>query len=132
VVDDFERALQSLVASPPADDEELFRSIFTIIDPDTPYPGPLSPAQRTTATLARDRLRWPWEAELPLDKLRKASFPKLVVSGGRRPVFEAISDALAEQLDGQRLIVSGGHATQNVGSAFNTALEEFLTRVDRA
>jgi acyl transferase domain-containing protein/pimeloyl-ACP methyl ester carboxylesterase len=131
VVNDFERALQSLVASPPADDDELFRAIFAIIDPGTPYPGPLSPAQRTTATLARDRLRWPWEADLPLDQLRRASFPKLVVSGGRRPVFEAISDALAERLDGQRLVVAGGHATQNVGSAFNTALEELLKRVDR-
>lgn len=125
-VDEFERAMQALLAQPPADDDELFRAIFALIDPGIPYPGPLSAGQRTTASLARGRLRWPWEAELPLDQLRGAPFPKLVVSGGRRPVFEAISDALADLLGGKRLVIPGGHATQNVGSAFNTALEEFL------
>jgi pimeloyl-ACP methyl ester carboxylesterase len=59
VVDDFERAMQALLAQPPADDDELFRAIFALIDPDSPYPSPLSAGPRTTATLARDRLRWP-------------------------------------------------------------------------
>ncbi|WP_239346836.1 type I polyketide synthase [Frankia sp. Cj3] len=128
VVDEFEQAMRALLARPPAADDALFRAIFALIDPGTPYPDVLSGGQRTTASLARDRVRWPWEAELPLDRLRAAAIPTLVVSGGQRPVFEAISDALAARLDGRRLVIPGGHATQNVGSAFNAALEEFLTR----
>ncbi|MBI0375368.1 hypothetical protein JBE27_03525, partial [Streptomyces albiflaviniger] len=43
-------------------------------------------------------------------------------------VFEDISDALATQTGGERLIIPGGHGTQNAGSAFNAALERFLNQ----
>ena len=61
--------------------------------------------------------------------LRAASFGKLLISGGQRQIFEDISDALADQMAGQRLIIPGGHGTQNTGSAFNAALERFLDGV---
>ncbi|MEV6333087.1 hypothetical protein AB0M12_00060 [Nocardia vinacea] len=53
--------------------------------------------------------RPPDEAEPPLDALR-AAFPILVVSGGDRPVYEAICDALAERTDAERAVCPGmGH-----------------------
>ena len=81
------------------------------------------------ARRARQSMRWPWEAEVDVAALRAASFGKLLISGGQRQVFEDISDALADQMAGQRLIIPGGHGTQNTGSAFNTALERFLDGV---
>jgi hypothetical protein len=35
------------------------------------------------------------EAEIPLDALRRTSFPKLVTAGGHHPVFEGICDKLS-------------------------------------
>jgi hypothetical protein len=75
-------------------------------------------------------MRWPWDADVEVDvaALRATSFGKLVISGGQRQFFEDISDALADQMAGERLIIPGGHATQNTGSAFNIALEQFLNQ----
>jgi pimeloyl-ACP methyl ester carboxylesterase len=75
--------------------------------------------------------RVPWEASLPLDTLRESPFPKLVVSGGWDEVFEAASDALADQLGlgAERVVIPGrGHVVQRTGDAFNEVWEPFLTR----
>jgi pimeloyl-ACP methyl ester carboxylesterase len=128
VVDAFERDMQALLAAPPDDPEDLFRAVFAIIEPTARFPSPLAPHLLDFAKRVTTGIRWPWEAEIPFDLLRAAPFPKLVVSGGQRPVFEEISDALADRTGGERLIVPGGHATQNVGSAFNEVLEDFLNR----
>ncbi|MFE9357599.1 hypothetical protein ACFYPB_26255 [Streptomyces olivaceoviridis] len=67
---------------------------------------------------------------VPVRELRAAPFPVLIVSGGARPVFEPISDALAEQqLGARRLVVPGGHAVQSTGAPCNNALEEFWSTV---
>ena len=42
--------------------------------------------------------RGPWEAEIPLDALAAAPFPKLVVSGNHHPAFDAICDVLESEL----------------------------------
>ncbi|MFH9089682.1 alpha/beta fold hydrolase [Streptomyces sp. NPDC017673] len=124
-VDAYERAARGLVARPGADPDAFFRRLFALIDPTTRYPVPLpGELSRSARRLSADT-RWPWEAVVPVRELRAAPFPVLVVSGGARPVFERISDALAEQLGARRLVVPGGHAVQNTGAPFNTALEEF-------
>jgi acyl transferase domain-containing protein len=128
VVDAFERAMLGLLAAPPDDPEDLFRAVFAIIEPTARYASPLPPNLITFAKRMASHVRWPWEATIPLDALRAANIPTLVVSGGQRPVFEEISDVLAARLHGERLVVPGGHATQNVGTAFNDALEAFLRR----
>ena len=66
-------------------------------------PDPLPPAIEQgvrTMMLARPQ----GEAEIPLDALRRRSFPKLVTSGGYHPVFEAIWDRLHRELTSDRAI----------------------------
>ena len=64
-----------------------------------------------------------WTADLPLDALAAATFPKLVVSGGHSAGFDAICDALAERIGASRTVVEGaGHEIQVTGPPLNEAL----------
>ena len=57
--------------------------------------------------------------------------PILVVSGGDRPVYEAICDALAERTDAERAVCPGmGHLVPDTGAPFNELLEDFFNRAD--
>jgi pimeloyl-ACP methyl ester carboxylesterase len=122
-VDAFEaglrRALQDI---PPSEPERRIRAVFSILDPLTTLPEPLPPSVLRFA----ERLpvfRWPMEADIPIEKLAAAAYPKLVVTGGRHPAFEAIADALRDQIRARRVVIPGGHATQNVGAPFNAEVE---------
>jgi pimeloyl-ACP methyl ester carboxylesterase len=127
-VDEYERTMRELVAAPPERPEDFFRALFAVLEPAANYPDPLPDSLTSFARRARQGMQWPWEAEVDVSKLRAASFGKLLISGGQRQIFEDISDALANQVAGQRLIIPGGHGTQNTGTAFNTALEQFLNQ----
>jgi pimeloyl-ACP methyl ester carboxylesterase len=73
------------------------------------------------------RERPPWEADPPLEELAAWGFPKLVVSGGHSPVFEAVCDAVAERLGAQRTVISGRrHTIPATGEPYNRRLREFL------
>ena len=73
-------------------------------------------------------LRWPWEATIPLERLRAATFPKLVISGGRNPLYEAISNVLQEQLGATRFTIAGaGHHFEDAAAALTARLAQFLT-----
>ena len=78
------------------------------------------------------RERPAWHAEVPLEVLAGASFPKLVISGGHSPVFESVCDRLAEGLGGaERAIIAGrGHTIPGTGEAYNACVREFLTRAE--
>lgn len=77
------------------------------------------------------RERPPWEADVPLGVLASAAFPKLVISGDHSPVFEAVCDSLAERIGAERTIVAGrGHTIPSVGEAYNSRVDEFLTRAE--
>jgi pimeloyl-ACP methyl ester carboxylesterase len=87
------------------------------------------PMERQVRLLMGERP--PWEAALPISALRASPFPKLVVSGGWDEVFEAASDALADQLGpgAERVVIPGrGHVVQRTGDAFNEVWEQFLNR----
>ena len=76
---------------------------------------PLVPIQR--------RARPMWHADLPLEELAAAPFPKLVVSGGHSAGFDAICDDLAERIRASRAVVEGaGHEVQFTGPAINDVL----------
>jgi pimeloyl-ACP methyl ester carboxylesterase len=70
---------------------------------------------------------------VPLDALAQTHFPKLVISGGHSPVFEAVCNNLAERLGGaERTIISGrGHTIPATGEAYNNCVHGFLNRAEQ-
>ncbi len=77
------------------------------------------------------RERPPWEADPPLAFLRTTAFPKLVVSGGHSPVFEAVCDAVADGLHARRTVIAGrGHTIPATGAPYNECLHAFLADVE--
>ena len=67
--------------------------------------------------------RLPSGGDLPIAELASAAFPKLVVSGGHHPGFEAICDDLAERIGAARSVIDGaGHEIQFTGQPINDAL----------
>ena len=63
------------------------------------------------------------EADLPIAELAAAPFPKLVVSGGHHPGFEAMSDDLAARIGASREVIAGaGHEIQFTGGPLNDTL----------
>jgi pimeloyl-ACP methyl ester carboxylesterase len=72
-------------------------------------------------------LRPPGEARPDLAAVAAAGVPSLVLSGDHHPAIEAVCDALADQLEAERVKLPGrGHAVQHV-PAFNAVLERFLS-----
>ena len=89
-----------------------------------PLPTPLELGAR--GALAE---RPPHEAVIPLDELRAARFPKLVISGDHHPAFDAVADVLERELGAERAVVPGaGHSIPRTGEPFNRVLEDFLRR----
>jgi pimeloyl-ACP methyl ester carboxylesterase len=77
------------------------------------------------------RERPPWEADPPLEALRTCPFPKLVISGGHSPVFEAVCDAVARGLEAQRSVISGrGHTIPATGAPYNRRIHAFLRQAE--
>jgi pimeloyl-ACP methyl ester carboxylesterase len=117
-----------LYASGRTDDPEAFlRRFLTAVgsafDPPSPLPPELEQGARALAVE-----RGPWEAEIPLDALAEAPFPRLVVSGAHHPAFDAICDVLERELDAERLVLAGyGHTVQRHPD-FNAALADFVER----
>lgn len=67
--------------------------------------------------------RKPVEADIPLARLASAPFPKLVVSGGHHPAFDAVCDELTSALGAERVVITGaGHEVYMVAEPFNEAL----------
>jgi pimeloyl-ACP methyl ester carboxylesterase len=128
VVDAYESSMQRLVASPPSDPSAFVRAVFAILDSQMKLPEPLPPPLAAFGSRLY-RLRWPWEAVLPLERLRDAPFPKLVVSGGRNPLYEVISDVLEKTLGAERFVIEGaGHHFENGAAALTDRLGRFLAR----
>jgi pimeloyl-ACP methyl ester carboxylesterase len=80
--------------------------------------------------------RPPWEADLPLDELAAAPFPKLVVRGDwrtappearrrARSTFHAICDVLEMRLRAQSAELPAAHNPQALGQPFNERLRAF-------
>jgi pimeloyl-ACP methyl ester carboxylesterase len=70
-----------------------------------------------------------WEAELPLSELARATFPKLVVSGGHSAGFDAVCDELSQQIGADRTTIEGaGHEIQFTGPPLNDALLALWSR----
>jgi pimeloyl-ACP methyl ester carboxylesterase len=90
-------------------------------------PDPLPPAleQGGRAALAE---RGPDEAVIPLDELAAAPFPKLVISGGHHPAFDAVCDVLEERLGAERAVLPGAGHSLPRAPGYNDALVTFIQR----
>ena len=100
----------------------------------TELDGPMLAAARASMT---ERL--PSEAEIPLDVLAAAPFPKLVVRGDWRrapptaqrragAIFHAICDVLEARLGAERAELPAAHNPQLLGRPFNDRLRGFWSR----
>ena len=78
--------------------------------------------------------RDPAEADVPLEELRAAPFPKLVVRGAwdiaptapGRHVFHAVCDVLVDRLSARSVTIPGAaHSVPRVGDPFNQQLRRF-------
>lgn len=120
-------AIELWTNGPTGDPETFLRAFLAAVGSSFEPPSPLPPEleQGARALIAE---RGPWEAEIPLDALAEAPFPKLVVSGAHHPAFDAICDALERELRAERLVLRGhGHSVQRHPD-FNDYLVEFVER----
>jgi pimeloyl-ACP methyl ester carboxylesterase len=128
-VDAFAADAERLWREGPRDPAEFLRTFFAAVGTPVP-PGDFNAALLQGArTLMVERL--PSEAEIPLDTLAAAPFPKLVVTGAHHAAFEAISAVLEERLGAERATFPGaGHSVQRVGVPFNDLLADFVSRAE--
>ena len=116
----------------PTDDPEAFlRGFLTFVGSDFVPPSPLPPGlEQGARTLIVERSIW--DAEIDLDTLAAAGFPKLVVTGAHLAAFDAVCDVLVERLPAERLVLLGyGHTAQRHPD-FNERLAEFVGRAEEA
>lgn len=127
-VADFAACGAGLYASGQTDDVEAFllrflQAVGSTFIPPSPLPRDLEQGARALIVE-----RGPWEAEIPLEILRAAPFPKLVVSGAHHPAFDAICDTIERELEAERVVLPGhGHAAQR-HPGFNVHLTDFVER----
>jgi pimeloyl-ACP methyl ester carboxylesterase len=123
--------LETFFAAGPYEPVEYLNGFRALVGLATRLPDPLPPEieQGTRAAMVE---RPPWEAEIPLGELAAAPFPKLVVSGGHSPAFDAVCDVLEQRLGAERAVLPGaGHAITRA-PGYAELLASFLERADRA
>jgi pimeloyl-ACP methyl ester carboxylesterase len=109
----------------PREPRAFAQGFLALVGTGAQLPDPLPPEleQSIGATMAE---RPPWEAEIALEELAAASFPKLVVSGGHHPAFDAVCDVLEQRLPAERAVLRGaGHGIPR-GPGYLELLERFL------
>jgi len=74
--------------------------------------------------------RPPSEADPPLEALRAAPFPKLVVSGAHSAAFDAVCDVLERRLGAERAVLPGAAHNAQRAPGFNERLLELLLAGD--
>ena len=110
----------------PEEPRAFLAAFVDLVGSNVSLPEPLTPELERGGRLLMVE-RPPWEAEIPLDILAAAPFPKLVVSGGHHPCFDAVCDVLEARLGAERAVIAGaGHSVPRTGAPFNERLETFL------
>ena len=118
--------LEAFFATGPHEPADYLRGFLAIVGSATRLPDPL-PAELEQGARAAMAERAPWEAEIPLDELAAAPFPKLVMSGGHNAAFDEVCDVLEERLGAERAVLPGaGHSIPRA-PGYAERLEAFLT-----
>jgi pimeloyl-ACP methyl ester carboxylesterase len=130
VADEYAAGAARLWQHGPREPEAFLRGFLEAVNTPVPQAG-FSPALLQGArTLMVER--YPWTAEIPLDDLAAAPFPKLVVSGAHSDAFDAVCDVLEERLGAERVVLPGAnHAVQRLGEPFNNVLTDFVDRAEQ-
>jgi hypothetical protein len=128
-VDRLVAELEAFSAAGPHEPADYLRGFLRIVGSDVQLPDPLPPALEQGARAAMAE-RPPWEAELPLDDLAAAPFPKLVVSGAHNAAFDAVCDVLEERLGAERAILPGAGHSLPRAPGYAARLEAFLARAE--
>ncbi len=124
--DGFVARATALWADGPDEPAAFLAAFLDLAGSNIALPDPLTPELDRGARLLQVE-RLPWEAEIPLVALAEAPFPKLVVSGGHDPAFDAVCDVLEQRLAAERAVIPGaGHSVPRTGKPFNELLEAFL------
>jgi pimeloyl-ACP methyl ester carboxylesterase len=109
-------------------DPVMLREFLTLAGAPDMHDGPL-PADVARAVRRAHGSRLPNDARPPLDVLREHGVPALVASGAHNAALERICDALATELNAERVITPGaGHFVASA-PAFAEQLERFLLSV---
>jgi pimeloyl-ACP methyl ester carboxylesterase len=109
--------------------EEFLRGFVQRVGAEYGAPSPLTPEVEASVRAMMVE-RAPWEAEIPLDALAAAPFPKLVISGEHNAAFDAVCDVLEERLGAERAVLPGaGHSIPRA-PGFNERLLEFLGQTE--
>ncbi len=129
-VDRLALALFQLFWSGPEEPHDFLEQFMLLIGGKLKLPRVLPPdiEQGVRALMVE---RPPWDARFALDKLARAPFPKLVVSGAHHPALDAVCDVLEQRLGAERAVIeAGGHNIPQAGAPFNELLRAFLRRAE--
>ena len=118
--------LDAFFADGPYGAMEFLSGFLARVGSEITLPDPFPPDLEQGA-LAAQAERPPWEAEIPLDELAAAPFPKLVVSGAHNPAFDAVCDVLEERLGADRAVLPGAGHSLPRAPGYAQRLEGFLS-----
>jgi len=113
------------------DTEAWARAFAEWVGSPFPLPDPFPPPLLVSARLAYNQ-RPAEDAVIPLDELRAALFPELVVTGDGPPMLGRVADVFEKELNAERAYVGGvGHMIPLAGGPLNDALEAFWLKASQ-
>jgi pimeloyl-ACP methyl ester carboxylesterase len=121
----FRRIGDEVLACGMETDPETLRTFLKISGAPVPDEGPL-PDEVVRGVNRAHGGRPPSQAHPPLEVIREAGIPSLVVSGGHQPALEQMCDAVATELGGARLVAPGAGHFVAAAPGFAPQLEAFL------
>lgn len=125
-VDRLVAELDAFFTAGPYEPVEYLRGFLAIVGSGMQLPDPLPPGLERGARAAMAE-RPPWEAQIPLDELAAAPFPKLVVSGAHNPAFDVVCDVLEERLGAERAVLPGAGHSLPRAPGYVERLDAFLS-----
>jgi len=124
-VDRLVASLDAFFSAAPDDPGEFLQGFLARVGSDVRLPESLPPELEQGSRALRAE-RPPWEAEIPLEELAAAPFPKLVVSGAHHPAFDAVCDVLEQRLGAERAVLPGAAHSVPRAPGYPERLEAFL------